>query len=83
MIISLSNPGLSLDNAACETFFSQLKTEEPEVLKQKDFNRIKEIIQNYINYYNFIRIRIKSKNPPAYNYLKQAKSHFTNEMTYY
>lgn len=81
--ISLSKPGSSLDNAACETFFSQLKTECKEVLVQKSFEKINELINNYINYYNFERIRVKDKRPPANSYFPERKNHSKNEMAYF
>lgn len=70
LVISLSRPGSSLDNAACETFFSQLKTECPEVLKQHSYEHVVEKIEAYINYYNNQRITLKHKTTPFETYFK-------------
>lgn len=64
IIISLSKPGSSLDNAACETFFSSLKTECPELKNAKTFEEIELIVKTYIEYYNYSRIVIKNKTTP-------------------
>ncbi len=65
IIISLSKPGCSLDNAMCETFFSSLKTEWLKTEdKNKNYEFIKSKVYQYINYYNFKRIRIKTKSTP-------------------
>ncbi len=65
IIISLSKPGNSLDNAMCETFFSSLKTEWLQKDdKTKNFEFIKNKINQYVEYYNFSRIRIKTKGTP-------------------
>ncbi|WP_342275062.1 IS3 family transposase [Spiroplasma endosymbiont of Cantharis lateralis] len=52
--ISLSRPGNSLDNAACETFFSSLKKE----WYQKNLSSFQELLE-YIQFYNFKRIMVK------------------------
>jgi putative transposase len=64
IIISLNKPGTSLDNAACETFFSSLKTENPELRKARSFEEIKLIVDDYIEYYNYQRIVVKNKSTP-------------------
>ena len=69
IIISLSRAGNSIDNAICETFFSQLKHELPNLEKQQTFNELENIINNYINYHNYERIMIKHKDTPASFYL--------------
>ncbi|AHB36159.1 putative transposase [Spiroplasma apis B31] len=69
IIISLSRPGNSIDNGMCETFFSSLKEEWKIKLKQDEFLKLKLAIDNYIEFYNYERIMIKHKSPPAYAYL--------------
>lgn len=69
IIISLSRAGNSIDNAICETFFSQLKHELPNLEKQQTFNELENMINNYINYHNYERIMIKHKDTPASFYL--------------
>jgi putative transposase len=64
IIISLNKPGTSLDNAACETFFSSLKTENLELRKARSFEEIKLIVDDYIEYYNYQRIVVKNKSTP-------------------
>lgn len=64
LIISLSRPGCSLDNAACETFFSQIKCETPKILKQKSFDDLKNLIFKYIEYYNYSRLSLKHNSTP-------------------
>ncbi|PPE04556.1 transposase [Entomoplasma ellychniae] len=76
LTISLSNPGCFLDNAACETFFSQLKTECPEVLEKSTFEEVCKLIDNYINYYNYTKIRVKSKKTTSLWLLKSNKKSF-------
>ncbi|WP_342268856.1 DDE-type integrase/transposase/recombinase [Spiroplasma endosymbiont of Aspidapion aeneum] len=48
LFISLSRPGNSIDKAAAETFFSQLKTEYKHVLYQKTFSDVCMIVDEYI-----------------------------------
>ncbi|QBQ07590.1 IS3 family transposase [Spiroplasma gladiatoris] len=69
MIISLSRPGNSIDNAMCETFFSSLKEEWKTKLKQNSFINLKKVINNYVEFYNYTRIMIKHNGPPAYVYI--------------
>ena len=61
--ISLNNPGNSLDNAACETFFASLKTEW-FLKKQPNFKSVYNNIIDYLHYYNFNRIMIKNELTP-------------------
>ncbi len=77
LFISLSRPGNSIDTAAAETFFSQSKTEYKHVLYQKTFSDVCRIVDEYIHYYNFERITIKSNgHAPADIYLSKIKCHF-------
>ena len=57
ILISLSSSGKLLDNAACETFFSSLKTE----WYNNNLTTFKEVynVIDYIQFYNFKRIVIK------------------------
>ncbi|WP_436358472.1 IS3 family transposase [Mycoplasma sp. 480] len=53
-IISMSRVGNSLDNREIEYFFSNIKSECLSHIKIKNltFNNLKEMINNYINWYN-------------------------------
>ena len=56
---SMSRRGNCLDNAVIENFFGIVKT---EFFYQRKFNSIQEFIcelKEYINYYNYKRIKIK------------------------
>ncbi|WP_339030190.1 IS3 family transposase [Spiroplasma endosymbiont of Cantharis nigra] len=68
IIISLSRPGNSIDNAMCETFFSSLKEEWKKELKVNSFEKLESSISKYIHFYNYERIRVKTSNPPSYEY---------------
>ncbi|MGL5268600.1 MAG: transposase, partial [Spiroplasma sp.] len=73
ILISVSCPGNSLDNATCETFFSQLVHENPNLEKCDSFDSLSNLIDKYINYYNYNRITINLKCPPAFVYLLSIK----------
>jgi transposase InsO family protein len=61
---SMSRAGNPLDNAMAENFFSILKTECINPLKPTDIYEAKKMIEEYINFYNFERIQLKTKLTP-------------------
>ncbi len=71
IILSTSRIGNSIDNAACETFFSQIKTECLNLYKFKTYDNLKLKVDQYMKFYNYKRISIKHKNTPwnVYNHL--------------
>lgn len=54
---SMSRKGNCFDNATAENFFSHLKTELINRVKQKDYEEARKAIDEYISYYNNERIR--------------------------
>lgn len=54
---SMSRKANALDNACIESFFSFLKAERPELKTIKNIEKVKEIIHDYIHYYNHCRIQ--------------------------
>jgi putative transposase len=63
-IPSMSRRGNCLDNAPIENFFSHLKEEAIRQFKLKTFQQAKEVIMNYIDFYNYERIQLKTKLTP-------------------
>jgi putative transposase len=61
---SMSNPGTPLDNAAAESFFSSMKTEWVRNTSHMNYNEVSRLIEDYISFYNNVRIRLSSKTPP-------------------
>jgi transposase InsO family protein len=61
---SMSRAANPLDNAPAENFFSILKTECINRSKPVDFQDAKSMIIDYINFYNFERIQLKTKLTP-------------------
>ncbi len=62
---SMSRPGTCLDNAAMENFFSHLKEEYLRHVGQLSFEEMYQAIQEYIDFYNFERIQLKTRQTPA------------------
>jgi len=54
---SMSRVGTPLDNAPAENFFAILKTECIHRHKISTFNDARELIHQYINFYNYERIQ--------------------------
>ncbi|WP_134297387.1 IS3 family transposase [Spiroplasma gladiatoris] len=52
-----------------ETFFYSLKEEWKTKLKENSFINLNKVINNYVEFYNYIRIMIKHNGPPAYAYI--------------
>lgn len=61
---SMSRRGNPYDNAMAENFFSILKTECIHRIKLKTFDEAREIIDEYIYFYNNQRIQLKTKLTP-------------------
>ena len=61
---SMSRRGNPYDNALAENFFSILKTECIYRIKLDTFNQAKQIIDEYIYFYNNQRIQLKTKLTP-------------------
>lgn len=61
---SMSRAGTPLDNAPVESFFSTLKTECIRRQKIQTFSQARKLIEQYISFYNYQRIQLKSKLTP-------------------
>jgi putative transposase len=61
---SMSRRGNCLDNAPIENFFSHLKEEAIRQVKLKTFQQAQEVIDDYIDFYNYERIQLKTKLTP-------------------
>jgi len=61
---SMSRRGNCYDNAMAENFFSILKSECINRQKIKDFAMAKSLIDDYIHFYNHVRIQFKTKLTP-------------------
>jgi transposase InsO family protein len=62
--VSMSRPGNCLDNAAMENFFGHLKEEAIYQTKLLTLQQAKEVIDDYIHFYNYERIQLKTKLTP-------------------
>jgi putative transposase len=62
--LSMSRKGTPLDNAPAESFFSAFKTECIYLEKPKTIAEAKELIDEYIDFYNYERIQLKHKQSP-------------------
>jgi transposase InsO family protein len=61
---SMSRRGNCLDNAPIENFFSHLKEEAIYQVKLKTIQQAREVIADYIDFYNYERIQLKTKLTP-------------------
>jgi len=61
---SMSRAGTPLDNAPAENFFGILKTECIYRHKIQTFDQARTLINEYLHFYNFERIQLKSKLTP-------------------
>jgi len=61
---SMSRPGNVWDNAVIENFIGHLKEEAIHRIKNPTFNQVKQIIDEYIYFYNYERIQLKTKQTP-------------------
>ena len=60
----MSSPGTPLDNACAENFFSTLKSEWFHRFKPDTKTEAQSLIDEYIHFYNFERIQLKTKLTP-------------------
>jgi len=61
---SMSRRGNCWDNAPMENFFSHLKTETIHHLKNPSFEETRQTIDEYIYFYNYDRIQLKTRQTP-------------------
>jgi transposase InsO family protein len=61
---SMSRAGNCLDNAAMENFFGHPKEEAIYRTTLQSFQHAQEVIEDYIHFYNYERIQLKSKLTP-------------------
>lgn len=64
LCLSMSRRGDCLDNAPMESFFAQLKEEVIRHIKLHTLEQAQEVIAEYIHFYNFERIQLKTKLTP-------------------
>jgi transposase InsO family protein len=61
---SMSRKGNCWDNAPAESFFAQLKEEALRHYPRMSFQQAQRVIEEYIHFYNYERIQLKSKQTP-------------------
>jgi putative transposase len=61
---SMSRRGNCWDNAPMENFFGHLKEEAIRRVKNPSFQQAKQIIDDYIYFYNYERIQLRTKQTP-------------------
>jgi len=64
IIPSMSRRGNCLDNAPTESFFSHLKEELLRHISVEDFHDAVRLVDDYIHFYNYDRIQLKTKLTP-------------------
>jgi putative transposase len=64
LVPSMSRKANCWDNAPMESFFSQLKEEALRQYPVLSFQEAKRVIEEYIQFYNYERIQLKSKQTP-------------------
>jgi len=64
----------------CEIFFLSLKEEWKQQLKVEIYKELKLAIDNYIDFYNYSRIRVKTKIPPCVQYFLTNQKNRDNEL---
>jgi transposase InsO family protein len=64
IIPSMSRKGNCLDNAPTENFFSHLKEELLKHITIEDFQEASQIVDDYIHFFNYDRIQLKTKLTP-------------------
>ena len=72
----MSRKGNSMDNGMMENFFGLLKTEMfyDQEDKYKTLDELITAIDDYINYYNYDRIKVKLKGLSPVNYRLQSSN---------
>ena len=73
---SMSRKGNCFDNSVMENFFGLLKTEMfyDQEEKYKNIDELILAIDDYINYYNYDRIKVKLKGLSPVNYRLQSSN---------
>jgi len=61
---SMSRPGNCWDNAPMENFFGHLKEEAFWQVRNPTFEEAQQIIDDYVHFYNYERIQLKTKQTP-------------------
>jgi transposase InsO family protein len=61
---SMSRPGNCWDNAPMENFFGHLKEEAFHQVRHPTFEEAKQIIDDYVYFYNYERIQLKTRLTP-------------------
>jgi putative transposase len=61
---SMSRRGNCWDNAVMENFFGHLKEEALRHIRNPTFTELKHIIDDYIHFYNYERIQLKTRQTP-------------------
>lgn len=61
---SMSRPANCWDNAPMETFFGHLKEEYLRQFQKPTFQQAQQLIDEYIHFYNYERIQLKTKQTP-------------------
>jgi putative transposase len=61
---SMSRPGNCWDNASMENFFGHLKEEALRQFPVPSFQEARQIIDDYIHFYNYERIQLKTRQTP-------------------
>lgn len=74
IVQSMSRKGNCLDNSAMESFFARLKTECYLGERFKTFAQLKNVIDEYIRYYNEERIQLKLNGLSPIQYRNQSLS---------
>ena len=64
IIPSMSRPGNCWDNAPMENFFGHLKEEALRQFPTPSFEEARQIIDEYIHFYNYERIQLKTRQTP-------------------
>jgi transposase InsO family protein len=60
----MSRRGNCWDNAPMENFFSHLKEEYLRHLHNPSFEEARQAIEEYVDFYNYERIQLKTKQTP-------------------
>jgi transposase InsO family protein len=64
IVPSMSRRGNCLDNACAESFFGQLKSECISRVKPATLDDARQLVDDYIHFYNYERIQLKNKLTP-------------------
>lgn len=64
LTLSMSRRGNCWDNAPMESFFGQLKEEAFQHLRNPSFEQVRQIVDDYVYFYNYERIQLKTRQTP-------------------